>query len=158
MQEGQAVLKTICSIIDLHQTTPGAMLPILHAIQDNVGYIPDQAVPLIAKGLNLSRAEVHGVITFYHHFRSKPSGCHVVQICRAESCQAMGASQLEAHAQQALGIEWHGTTADGSITLEPVYCLGNCACSPSLRVDDKIFGRVDTASLDGLLAQLRGEA
>ena len=116
-----------------HASRPGALLPILHAIQDAIGWVPPQAVPLIATALNQSRAEIHGVISFYHHFRSTPPGQTVVQVCRAESCQARGGKALEEHAKRSLGIDWHGTTADGAISLEPVYCLGNCACSPSIR-------------------------
>jgi formate dehydrogenase subunit gamma len=112
-------------------------------------------VPSIATALNLSRAEVHGAITFYHHFRSTPPGRHVVQVCRAESCQAQGGAALEAHAKHRLGVDFHGTSADGAVTLEAVYCLGNCACSPAIRVDDEIVGRVDAASFDEVIAELR---
>ena len=119
-----------------------------------LGFIPADAVPGIARALHLSRAEVHGVISFYHDFRSAPAARHVLQICRAEACQAMGARALEAHARKRLGIDYGGTTADGAITLEPVYCLGNCACSPSVRLDDEIHARVDAARLDELLAGL----
>jgi formate dehydrogenase subunit gamma len=126
----------------------------LHAIQGELGYVPESTVPAIATGLNLSRAEVHGVISFYHDFKTHPVGRHRVQICRAEACQSMGSRQLEAHAKQALGIDYHETTADGSISLEPVYCLGNCACSPSVRINDDIVARVDTARFDELVAKL----
>lgn len=146
---------TIQALIDAHHDQAGALLPILHAIQDQFGYIPNDATPLLAKSLNLSRAEVHGVISFYHHFRSSPPGKHTLQICRAESCQSMGSRDLEAHAKTALGIDFHETTADGAISLEPVYCLGNCACSPSVRVGDDVQGRMDNAQLDALIAELR---
>ncbi|WP_020395774.1 formate dehydrogenase subunit gamma [Thiolinea disciformis] len=146
---------TIQILIDRHCEQAGALLPLLHAIQAEFSYIPEQAIPLIAQGLNLSRAEVHGVISFYHHFRTTPAGKHSLQICRAESCQAMGSRELEAHAKASLGIDYHQTTTDGAITLEPVYCLGNCACSPSVRVDDEIQGRMDAAQLDALIAELR---
>ncbi|TXH67234.1 MAG: formate dehydrogenase subunit gamma [Thiothrix sp.] len=146
---------TIQALIDTHRSQAGALLPILHALQDQLGYVPAEAIPLIAKSLNLSRAEVQGVISFYHHFRSTPAGKHTLQICRAESCQAMGSRELEAYAKAALGIDFHQTTADGAISLEPVYCLGNCACSPSIRVGDEVQGRVDTAQLDALIAELR---
>lgn len=145
----------IDAIIQAHRTQPGALLPVLHAIQDTLGYIPAEATPLIAKGLNLSRAEVHGVISFYSHFRTTPPGKHILQICRAESCQAMGSAALEQHAKAVLGIDYHQTTADGAITLEPVYCLGNCACSPSIRIGDEVQGRLDNAQLDELLTDLR---
>jgi len=129
-------------------------MPLLHALQDALGYIPANTVPAIARALHLSRAEVHGVISFYHDFRSEPAGDHTLQICRAEACQAMGSRQLEAHVKERLGIDYGGTTADGAITLQAVYCLGNCACSPSVRLDDEIHARVDAARLDELLAGL----
>jgi formate dehydrogenase subunit gamma len=131
--------------------TPGALLPVLHALQAEFGYIPDVAVPAIASELNLSRAEVHGVISFYHLFRTKPAGNKTVYLCRAESCQAMGGAALEAHAKQSLGINFHETTADGAITLEPVYCLGNCACSPAIMIDDQLHSRVDAKLFDVLV-------
>ena len=138
----------------LHQT-PGAMLPILHALQDRFGFIPPDAVPLIAESLQQTRAEVHGVISFYHHFRTTPPGRHVVQICRAEACQAVGARQLEAHAKARLGVNYHQTTPDREITLEAVYCLGNCACGPSIRVDDSVRGRVTPEAFDALVDELQ---
>ena len=128
-------------IIGALKEKPGALLPILHGLQDSMGYIPPDTVPMIADALNLSRAEVHGVISFYHHFRQTPPGRHTIQICQAESCQAMGSAQLTAHARQCLGIEFHETTADQEFTLEPVYCLGNCACSPAVMIDEEIHGR-----------------
>lgn len=143
------------SLVEQHRYLPGALLPMLHAIQDEFGHVPDGAVPVIAQGLNLSRAEVLGVITFYHHFRQHPPGRHVVQICRAEACQAVGAVALEAHAKKCLGIDFHDTTADGAVTLEAVYCLGNCAVGPSLRVDDDIAGRVTPARFDEIVSELR---
>lgn len=133
---------------------PGALLPMLHAIQSAYGYIPEASVAQIARVLNLSRAEVHGVISFYHDFRTEQAGRHIVQICRAEACQSMGSRQLEAHAKESLGIEFGQTTADGEITLEPVYCLGNCACSPSMRIGDQVYARVDNTRFDQLIAQL----
>jgi len=146
---------TIQALIDAHRDQAGALLPMLHAIQGQLGYVPAEATPLLAKSLNLSRAEVHGVISFYHHFRTTPPGQHTLQICRAESCQSMGSRDLEAHAKAALGIDYHQTTADGAISLEPVYCLGNCACSPAVRVGDEVQGRMDTVQLDALIAALR---
>lgn len=143
------------SLVEQHRYLPGALLPMLHAIQDEFGCVPDSAVPVIAQGLNLSRAEVHGVITFYHHFRQHPPGRHVVQVCRAEACQAVGAVALEAHVKQCLGVDFHETTADGVVTLEAVYCLGNCAVGPSLRVDDDIVGRVTPARFDEIVSELR---
>lgn len=140
------------------QGTPGALLPILHSIQNELGYVPPEAVPAIAKALNLSRAEVHGVVSFYHYFRSSPPGRNTLQICRAESCQAMGSRVLEAHAKQSLKVDFYQTTADGEITLLPVYCLGNCACSPSVRVGDTIYSHVDTEKFDSIVADLASSA
>ena len=141
-------------IITKFENTPGALLPILHAVQDELGFIPSDTIPIIANGLNLSRAEVHGVVSFYHHFRSSPSGRNIVQICRAESCQAMGSRALEAHAKQSLSIDFHQTTADGEVTLLPVYCLGNCARSPAVRVGDEVFGQVDAEKFDAIVSEL----
>lgn len=130
---------------------PGALLPVLHGVQNALGYIPEESVALIAREMNLSRAEVHGVVSFYHFFRSHPAGKHVIYLCRAESCQAMGAAKLEQHVKRKLGVDFHETTADGAWTLEPVYCLGNCACSPALMIDDQLKGRVTPESFDALL-------
>jgi len=130
---------------------PGALLPILHEIQDTIGYIPADAVPVIADELNLSRAEVHGVISFYHYFRQTPPGKHAIQICQAESCKAMGSDQLTAHAKKRLGIDFHETTPDGNFSLEPVYCLGNCACSPAVMIDDEPHGRVTSERINQLI-------
>ena len=144
-------------LIEQYKTLPGGLLPLLHAIKHALGYIPESTVGSIAKGFNLSRAEVHGVISFYHDFKNTPVGRHTVQVCRAEACQSMGSRQLEAHAKQALGIDYGETTADGAVTLEPVYCLGNCACSPSVRIDDAIYARVDTDLFDDLMSGLLTE-
>jgi formate dehydrogenase subunit gamma len=143
----------IDALIAKHQQIPGALLPLLHAIQDEVGYVPESSYKPIAKALNLSVAEVHGVVTFYHHFRTHKPGRHTLQICRAESCQAMGSVALEAHAKQCLNIDYHQTTKDDAISLEPVYCLGNCALSPAVMMDDEIYGRVSAADLDALVAE-----
>jgi formate dehydrogenase subunit gamma len=132
---------------------PGALLPILHALQEEFGYIDRQAEPLIAEILNLSRAEVHGVVTFYHDFRQKPAGRHVLKLCRAESCQARGSDALAARAETRLGIGFGNTTADGSVTLEPVYCLGLCSVSPAAMLDGNVVGRLDEQKLDSLLAE-----
>jgi formate dehydrogenase subunit gamma len=121
-------------------------------LQDRFGYIDREAVPLIADALNLSRAEVHGVVTFYHDFRESPPGRQVVRICRAEACQSMGGERLAAHVKERLGIDFHETSADGWYTLEPVFCLGDCACSPAVMVDGKLHGRVDPATFDRLIA------
>ncbi|ARN75973.1 formate dehydrogenase subunit gamma [Oceanicoccus sagamiensis] len=156
MLENNAALDSgeIRSIVTQYQHKPGALLPILHAIQDKLGYIPPDSLPLIAEALHLSRAEVHGVVSFYHYFRSAPAGNHVVQICRAESCQAMGSRALESYAKASLKIDYHQTTADGEITLEPVYCLGNCACSPSVRVGQDVIGNMDNKKFEQLLSEL----
>ena len=135
---------------------PGALLPILHELQDTLGHIPPDAVQEIAGALNLSRAEVHGVITYYHHFRSEPAGRHVIRICRAEACQAMGADDLLAHAQQRLGCAAHGTTKDGAFTLEPAFCLGLCASSPALAIDDEPQARVTPEAFDALIDATQG--
>lgn len=140
------------ALVSAHRTVPGALLPLLHAIQDEFGHIPDQAVATIARGLDLSRAEVHGVLSFYPHFRRQPPGRHVLQLCRAEACQAMGAVELEAHAHRVLASR---AGADAHVTLEAVYCLGNCALAPSLRIDDDILGRMTPERFDQLLADLR---
>lgn len=131
---------------------PGALLPILHAVQDTLGHVPAAAVPEIAHALNLTRAEVHGVVTYYHHFRSQPPGRCVVQVCRAEACQAMGAEALLAHVQQRLGCAVHTTSADGAWSLEPVYCLGLCASSPAVMVGDALHARVTPQRFDELVA------
>lgn len=137
------------------KSVPGPLLPILHAVQSAVGCIPEDAVPLIASELNLSRAEVHGVVSFYHYFRKDLPGRHVVHVCRAEACQALGAVELEAHAKKALGIGFHQTTADRAISLEPVYCLGNCSLGPSIMIDKQLQGRVSPQRFDELMAQIR---
>jgi len=136
-------------------TLAGALLPILHAVQQALGFIPKDAVAVIAQELNLSIADVHGVLTFYHYFRRERPGRHVVHLCRAEACQALGAQALEAHAKASLGIDFHGTTADGAISLEPVYCLGNCALGPSMMLDEHLKGRVTAQRFDALMGPLR---
>ena len=130
---------------------PGALMPVLHAVNERCGHIPAAAVPAIAKALNLSRAEVHGVISFYHDFRTERAGRKIIRVCRAESCQAMGAVALAAHIQARLGIEFGQTSDDGDFTLEPVYCLGNCACSPAIVVGDDLYGRVTPDRFDEIL-------
>jgi formate dehydrogenase subunit gamma len=134
----------------------GPLLPILRQIQVELKHIPDSAVPAIAKALNLSRAEVHGVVSFYHSFTSKPQGKHVIEVCRAESCQAMGGRNLEAKFKEILGIDFHQTTEDGEFSLEAVYCLGNCACSPAIRVGDQMHGRMTVDKATEVLQKLKG--
>lgn len=147
----------LCDILDAHAQVPGPLLLVLHAVQRRLGFVPEEAVPYIAERLNLSRAEVHGVLSFYHHFRRAAPGRHVVQVCRAESCQAMGAEHLAQHARKRLGIQFHETTPDGAFSLEPVYCLGNCACSPAVMIDEELFGRVSPEQFDSLLAERGGD-
>lgn len=134
---------------------PGALLPVCHAVQQSLGFVPKDAVAVIAHELNLSIADVHGVLTFYHYFRRERPGRHVVHLCRAEACQALGAQALEAHAKASLGIDFHGTTADGAISLEPVYCLGNCALGPSMMIDEQLQGRITAQRFDALIGPLR---
>ena len=129
---------------------PGPLLVVLHAVQDALGCIPPGAIPQIAEGLNLSRAEIHGVVTFYHYFRTVPPGRHVVQVCRAEACQARGGTALETHAKQRLGVGFDETRTDGSVTLEAVYCLGNCATGPSVRIDGRLHSNVTPERFDAL--------
>jgi formate dehydrogenase subunit gamma len=150
-----AVVQASCARL---KDLPGGLLPILHDVQHALGYVPKDAVALIAHALNLSRAEVHGVITFYHYFRTEKPGRHILQLCRAEACQAQGAADLESHAKHSLGIDFHGTTADGAVTLEPVYCLGNCALGPSVMLDEQLQGRVTPERFDALVAAARRPA
>ena len=153
MTESISTETTVQEIITALKNKPGALLPILHGIQDALGYIPPESVPAIAQALTLSRAEVHGVISFYHYFRDTPPGSHTIHLCRAESCQAMGGKQLEQHVKTKLGIDFHETTADGKFSLEPVYCLGNCACSPVMQIGEEIYGRVTANSFDTVITE-----
>lgn len=137
---------------------PGALLPVLQAVQERLGHVPAAAVPAIARALNLARAEVHGVLGFYHDFRATPPGRHVLRVCRAEACQAQGGQALQQHLEQSLGVVPGSTSADGAVTLESVYCLGNCACAPALQLDGALHGRVTPAVADALLAACREPA
>jgi formate dehydrogenase subunit gamma len=148
------ITETVQTIIAELKDKQGALLPILHGVQDALGYIPSDSVPAIAEALNLSRAEVHGVISFYHYFRDTAPGKHTVHLCRAESCQSMGSNALEAHVKTKLGIDYHETTADGQFSLEPVYCLGNCACSPAMQIGSDIYGRVSADAFDDIINDL----
>ena len=141
-------------ILAAHTGMEGPLLPILHAVQAQWGHIPQDALPVIAKNLTLTSAEVHGVMTFYHDFREKPAGKHVLKLCRAEACQAVGADSLADHARSKLGVDWHETTKNGNVTLEPVFCLGLCACGPAALVDGKVVGRVDKVKLDRIIAEV----
>ena len=140
-------------IIAQHDKLEGPTLVILHALQEAFGYVPEPAIPMIAKALNLSRAEIYGVFTFYHDFRHKPAGRHVLKLCRAEACQAAGGDALAVRAEAKLGISLGNTTADERVTLEPIYCLGLCATAPSAMLDGRIVGRLDEARLDALVAE-----
>jgi formate dehydrogenase subunit gamma len=140
------------AVIESRAHLPGAMLPVLHAVQDAFGYIDERAIPLVADVLNVSRAEVVGVIHFYHDFRTTPPGRHLLKICRAEACQSMGSDALAEHVTATLGVQMGGTTADGRYTVEAVYCLGNCALSPAAMLDRRLLGRVTPARADEILA------
>jgi formate dehydrogenase subunit gamma len=142
-------------IILQHRGLEGPMLPILRALQEAFGWVPEAAVPMVAQALNLSRAEAHGVVTFYHDFRRAPAGRHVLKLCRAEACQAAGGDALAARAEARLGVAMGATTADGDVTLEPVYCLGLCAVAPSGMIDGRVVGRLDERRLDAVLAEAR---
>lgn len=143
------------SVIDEYKGLEGPLLPILHGLQEEFGYVPGESVPIIAETLNLSRAEVHGVITFYHDYRSHPAGRHVLKVCRAEACQSMGGDAIAAQLIQALGIGFHETAADNSVTLEPVFCLGMCACAPAAMLDGEPIGRIDAEKIEEIVAEVR---
>ena len=152
-----ALREVVENAVESHRDRIGALLPVLHCVQDTFGFVPREAVPLIAAAMSLSRAEIHGVMSFYHDFRNEPPGKHLVHLCRAEACQAMGAHGLEQHARERLGINFGETTLDGRFSLEPVYCLGNCACSPSIRINDEIHARVSPEKFDELISALEAE-
>jgi formate dehydrogenase subunit gamma len=145
--------EAILALINSQLHLEGPLLPILHCLQEAFEHVPQSAVPLIADALNIGRAEVHGVISFYHDFKDLPAGRHTVKVCRAEACQAVGGDAIAQHALDTLGVEWHGTSANGAVTIEPVYCLGMCACAPAAMVDDRVVGRVDTAKIEHILAE-----
>ena len=146
---------TVRRIVADMQGRPGPLIEVLHSVQAALGYVPPDAVPILAEALNLSRAEVHGVVTFYHFFRETPAGRHTVSVCRAEACQSMGADGLAEHAKRRLGVDFHGTTSDGAFSLEPIYCLGNCALSPAAMIDGQLHGRVSPQRFDELIAEQR---
>ncbi|MGE4338904.1 MAG: formate dehydrogenase subunit gamma [Pigmentiphaga sp.] len=152
-----ADLAAVQAILSRHAGQPGILLPVLHDVQDELGCIPPEAVPVIAQAMQLSRAEVHGVITFYPHYRSTPAGRHHIELCRAEACQSMGANALVAHAERRLSCDLKATSADGRYTLDPVYCLGLCAQSPAMMVDGQPYARLTPERFDAILDQL-GEA
>lgn len=146
---------TAADLIRLHAGIQGALLPILHDVQATFGCIPEPAVPMIAEALHLSRAEVHGVVTFYHDFRKEPAGRHVLKLCQAEACQAAGGDAIAARAESKLGMALGNTSPDGRVTFEPIYCLGLCATAPSAMIDGRVVGRLDDQRLDALLAEVR---
>lgn len=143
------------AIVSHLRSLEGPLLPILHEVQDEFGYVPQEALPVIAHELNLSRAEVHGVMTFYHDYRDHPAGRHVLKLCRAEACQSMGGDQMAERVKKLLGIDFHQTALDGSVTLEPVYCLGLCACAPAAMLDGELYGRVDDETIAEFAAEVR---
>jgi formate dehydrogenase subunit gamma len=154
-QASTQIAARTAEIVDEMSGLEGPLLPILHGIQHEFGYVPQEALPVIAEGLNLSRAEVYGVVSFYHDYRSHPAGRHVLKLCQAEACQSMGSDAVAARVKQLLGIDFHETTKDGAVTLEPVYCLGLCACSPSAMLDGEVIGRLDAARVDEIVAEVR---
>ena len=151
----QEISDRVVAIVDRNIALEGPLLPILHDVQGEFGFVPQAALALIADKLNLSRAEVHGVMSFYHDFREERTGRHVLKLCRAEACQSMGGDRVAEHAQTVLGVAWHETTPDGSVTLEPVYCLGLCACAPAAMLDWRVIGRLDEERLDRIVKEVR---
>ena len=148
----------VLRVVAANRTRPGALIEILHGVQAELGFIPPAAVPVLAQELNLSRAEVHGVVSFYHYFRHSAPGQQTIRVCQAESCKSMDSDGLTEHVKKALGVDFHETTPDGKFTLEPVYCLGNCACSPAVQRNDDVYGRVSPDRFDELLVEWkRGE-
>lgn len=152
---GTQTAERTASIIDEMKGLEGPLLPILHGIQNEFGYVPSEALPVIAEALNISNAEVHGVVTFYHDYRNHAAGRHVLKLCRAEACQSMGGDAIAARLQQLLGIGFHETAKDGSVTLEPIYCLGLCACAPAAMLDGEVIGRLDAERLDEIVEAVR---
>jgi len=152
---GTGIEAQVASMVENMKAMEGPLLPILHEVQEEFGYVPQEALPVIARGLNLSRAEVYGVVSFYHDYRKEPAGRHVLKVCQAESCQSMGSDAVAARLKQALGIDFHQTTPDGRVTLEPVYCLGLCACSPAAMLDGEVIGRIDADRIDEIVAEMR---
>ncbi|MDO6965003.1 formate dehydrogenase subunit gamma [Rhizobium alvei] len=153
--KADAVAERTLAIVAEMKRLEGPLLPILHALQEEFGYVPEAALPLVASELNLSRAEVHGVVTFYHEFRNHPAGRHTLRICRAEACQAMGGRDIAEHACDSLGVDWHETTPDGKVTLEPVYCLGLCSIAPAAQLDGELHGRLDKNTLSEIIREAR---
>lgn len=153
--QGTEVSARTAEIVERLAGLEGPLLPILHEVQADFGYLPQESLAVIAHALNLSRAEVHGVASFYHDFRKAPAGRHVLKLCRAEACQSMGSDAVAERIKRLLGIDFHQTTLDGAVTLEPVYCLGLCACAPSAMLDGEVIGRLDAAKADEIVAEVR---
>jgi formate dehydrogenase subunit gamma len=153
--QGTQAAARAAAIIEELKGLEGPLLPILHGIQEEFGHVPAETLPVIAEALNISKAEVHGVVTFYHDYRKEPAGRHVLKLCQAEACQSMGSDAIAAKMKQLLGIGFHQTARDGSVTLEPVYCLGLCACAPSAMLDGEVIGRLDDEALEEIAAQVR---
>jgi formate dehydrogenase subunit gamma len=143
------------AVIEAMAGLEGPLLPILHGVQDEFGFVPEASLPVIAEALNISRAEAHGVVSFYHDYRRAPAGRHVLKLCQAEACQSMGSERVAALVKATLGIGFHETSADGSVTLEPVYCLGLCACAPAAMLDGEVIGRVDASAIEEIVAEVR---
>ena len=154
MLDSHAHSDRIAEILEAHRGLEGPLLPILHAVQEAFGHIPEAAIPQIAAALTVSKAEVHGVVSFYHDFREKPAGRHVLKLCRAEACQAAFGNSVADRAKEKLGIDWHETTPDGAVTLEPVFCLGLCACGPAALVDDKLVGMLTPKKVEKLIDEV----
>lgn len=148
-----SIQTAVASAIAKHASREGAALPILHAVQEELGYIPETALPLVANALNITRAEIYGIATFYHDFHLEPRGEVTVTLCRAEACQARGGTALAEHAKSRLGLDWGQTSADGRVTLEQTFCLGLCACAPSGMIGGTLAGRLTPERLDALLAE-----
>ena len=153
--QGTEVSARTAEVVERLAGLEGPLLPILHEIQADFGHVPQESLTVIAHALNLSRAEVHGVASFYHDFRKAPAGRHVLKLCRAEACQSMGSDAVADRIKRLLGIDFHQTTLDGAVTLEPVYCLGLCACAPSAMLDGEVIGRLDAAKADEIVAEVR---
>lgn len=153
-QHSTEVAARTARIVEEMRGLEGPLLPILHALQEEFGHVPIETLPVIAEALNLSRAEVHGVVSFYHDFRREPTGRHVLKLCRAEACQSMGGDAIAAQVERALGVSLGETSADGRVTLEPVYCLGLCACAPAALLDGEPMGRLDADAVAGIAAEV----
>lgn len=154
-QASTEIASRTIAIIDELKDLEGPLLPILHGIQEEFGYVPAETLPVIANALNLSRADVYGVVSFYHDYRKHPAGRHVLKLCRAEACQSMGGDALHERLMQMLGIGWHETTKDDAVTLEPVYCLGLCACAPSAMLDGDVIGRLDDDKIERIAERVK---